>query len=821
MAMMADLARDLRHAARGAMRSPGQAAAAVVVLAVGVGANAAVFGLVDGAFLRPPALKEPESLVWLAARTPWRSAPADLSYPDLLECREAQGLFTGLAAYHQTPLALAGGDEPERLLGEIVTSDYFDVVGVKARLGRTFLPEDAAVEGGPPVAVIAHALWTGRFAADSAILDRTILLNGAPFTVVGVAPEGFRGAELGPATQVWVTLAALERARPSSRGLLEDRGASWLRAIGRLAPGVAPARARAALDVVAERLARDHPATHQGFRLIVAPLRGGVHPAQAVEAAPLAALLMAASGFVVLIACANVAGLVLARIVSRRREIAVRAALGASRGRLVRSVLAETFLLAAAGAGAGLLLLTWTSSLLEARAILPPEVRDLLQPGPRMLAYALILAVVSAVLAGLPPALRATRRDLMEAVRQETPLLHPGLARARSQSALVVAQVALSLVLLAGAGLFLSGLRRASAVEPGFDTRDSLTVSFDLGLQGYGTDRARAFHDDLLRRVRALPRVRAATLAALLPLSGRMAGMPLSTAQGGEDGPGAAPTVYFDVVWPGYLSTMGIPLIRGRDFDQRDAAGAPRTVIVNETLARRLWPGADPLGGRVLLQGEEDRPLEVIGVARDGKYDELTEPPRPFAYLPWPQNPGLLSDMTLVARVDGDPVPAASEVRSVLRAMDPALPLHRVGTLAGLVTQRADKHRGMALLLGILGVLAMLLTAVGVYGLTAFTVARRSREIGIRAALGASPRRMQGLFVRDGARLAAAGVAIGLAPALMLALLLSSQVAGVTAVDAAAYLGAATLLIAVAAAASWLPARRAARVDAVVALRQE
>jgi len=818
--LLQDLLKDLRYGSRALARTPGFTLVAVLALALGVGANISIFSLVNALFLKPLPVKDASSLVWLTLRPAESSRVQAFSWPDYVDYRERAGVFEGLIAYDPIPMALSVNGEPERIEGQLVTGDYFSVLGVAPSLGRVFTQAEDRAAGAAPVAVISSALWKRRFGSDPSTPGRVVILNGQAFSVIGVAPEWFTGTELGRPAEIWVPFAMQAQAAPSMTAMMTQRGASWLNVIGRLKPGVTLRQARAACDVIARQIAEENPAQRRGTGAAVSPLSGGVHPSNTGEALPIAALLLAVTATVLMISCFNVANMLLARGAARRREIGVRLALGATRGRLVRQFLAESTLLALLGSAAGLLMAAWVPDVLAAVADLPSDIPLAVSPDARVLAFALGIALLAGLLAGLAPSLSATRRDVAPSLKDEG-FAGGGLRRSRLQGLLVIGQVALSLVLLVSAGLFLRSLGKAARIDPGFDTSTTLTVSFDLRTQGYSKERARVFCRDLIERVSALPGVRSATLASLVPMSGRMIGMEAFAPPAGGGEAVAQGVVSTNIVRPGYFRTLGIPLLRGRDFTAQDLDGAGGVIIVNETLARRFFSDAEPIGQRLSFDGPNGPWQEIVGIARDSRYDELTEDPRSFVYLPQMQNEDLMPELALIASAGGDPSRLLPAVQREVRAMDPALPVFDTGTLAAMLRQRNDKQQWISHLLTLFGSLALALAAMGLYGVMAYSVSLRTHEIGVRMALGATARDVTRLFVREGVRLSLVGIAAGGALALALTQALSSMLFGVTPTDFLTFAGVAALLAAVAVAASWLPARRAARIDPMLALRHE
>ena len=815
------LFQDLRYAIRGLAKTPGFTLVAVLTLALGIGANSSVFTLVNAALFRPVPAPHAEQLVWLAAtneENASRGAPSfrrAFSYPEFRDYAAQLTSLAAVAAYMDIPLSLGSGGEPQRTKGLITSGTYFEVLGFRPAAGRFFSAEDDT-PGATPVTVISHALWRRRFGSASDLVGRAITINGRTFTVIGVAPEGFAGTELGSAVELWVPIASAAIAMPDGGRLLELRTEPWLRALGRLASGATLGQADAQARTIGARLAAAYPHILEGNSARVLPLAGGLAPDNRQEGRPILGLLMAVPALVLLIACANVANLMLARAASRRREVGIRVALGATRGRLVTQLLTEALVLTLLAGATGLLLSVWLNDLLAAVSEIPPEISAALTPDIRVVGFTAAVALATGILFGLAPALGSTRTDLVPALKGEGGGLGLQVRRSRLVSSFVVAQVALSLVLLVTAGLFLRTLGKALRVDPGIDTSHAVAISFDLRIQGYGAARQGTFYTRLLERVRGMPGVSAASLASPMPLGSRLISTPVAAE--GPDQDHANVQVSYAAVWPEYFTAVGTSLLRGRDFTTRDVAGAPLVVIVNETLAHRLWPDQDPIGKRLRFGGEPF--LEVVGVARDGKYHELTERPRGFLYVPERQRADL-SDITLLVRTAGDPRSLLPALGQAVHALDRTLPLFQAITLEEALRQRLDNERGPSSVLGVFGGLALLLAALGLYGVMAYAVAQRTREVGVRMALGAERPRVLRQFVSEGMRLAAIGIVIGLVIAAALTRVIAQFLYGITTTDALTFVLCAAVLGSVAALASFIPARRAANVDPMVALRYD
>ncbi|MDE3153879.1 MAG: ABC transporter permease [Acidobacteriota bacterium] len=817
----------MRHALRTLLKNPGFALAAILTLGLGIGANTAVFSVVNGLLLRPLPVAHPEQVVSLF--TSDYSGPRDgaSSYPDYVDFRDRAHAFSALVASELTPFALGTGEVAVRLFGEVVSGNYFQTLGVKPALGRGFRPDEDGAPGAHPVAVISHAVWQRQFGGDPAIVGRAIQLNGHLFTVVGVAPRGYTGLMRGIRADVWVPMAMEAEANPGSDALT-SRGSRGLTIVGRLKPGVALAQARAELAVIAGQIYRAHrdawTDVHEKPRVVtlVPEKDARIPPALRGPVVAFLVFLMAVVGLVLLVACANVANLLLARATARRREIAIRLALGASRWDLVRQLLSESLVLSTAAGGTGILMARWGTDLLMAvRPPLPVPVALNLGVDGRVLAFAAALSILTGLLFGLAPALASSRPSLVPALKDGDAAAAARGHRSRLRSAFVVAQVALSLVLLIGAGLFLRSLRNASTIDPGFDAHGVLVTSLDLQLRGYDAASGSRFDERLLNRLRALPGVIDASATSSLPLG-------LGRTRRGITIEGYAPKAGEDVevatatVGPDYFSAMRIALVRGRGFTDADGDGAPRVVVVNQAFAQRYWPGQDPIGRHLRMGGDAgaDTPAwEVVGVARDGKYSALDEAPTPFFYTPLLQfyQPAI----SLIVRTQGPAMAVAPAVRHAVAAIDPSLPLFDTATL--------EQHMGLSLLparlagwvLGAMGLVALALSGLGLYGAMAYSVAQRTREIGVRMALGADAHAIFRLVIGQGLALTAAGCLIGLAAALLLSRLVSSRLYGISPTDPATFATVAAVLLAAALGACYLPTRRATRVDPVVALRDE
>jgi predicted permease len=800
---------DFTYAIRSLSRSPLFAFGAVATLALGIGVNSTIFTLANGLFFHSlPAISNPSQLAWVSGVSLEQGRPGGMSYLEYLDYRNrSTHLFSNLAAYDPASFSLGSGEEPERIRGHLVSGSYFGTLGVIPSVGRLLQPSDDD-PGAPPAAIISNRLWRQRFAGRD-IVGRAIVINGASVTVVGVAPPDFVGPEFGQAADLWVPIGVLPTINTAQARWLQERATLWLRVMGRLRSGIPISGAQAALTAVAATLEHTYPDTNSRRSVLVSDASSGVRPSERSELLPLAALLLTVTGLVLVIACANVANLLLARGAGRSLEISIRAAVGASRWRVIRQLLTESLVLAAAGAAGGLLLSVWTSDLLIAQ--LPEADFRGLHTGAdgRVLLFTAALAGASACAFGIAPALTATRATLSPRLRQ-TPSAGGRLSRV--QGIFVITQLSLSLVLLLAAGLSLRALQKASAIDLGFNPHQTLTASYDLTLQNYPVERRDDFRRELLARLEGLPGTRSVTLGDVPPLSGTMVSTIVASTHRGE---AQETRTFMSSIGPRYFETLEIPLVSGRGITDDDRRGAPGAAVVNETLARRLWPGAGALGNTLQFEG---RTVQVVGVARDAKYDEVTEGPTPFVYLSLAQHAQLDRETVIVRTSDGD---AASSVRSQIRALDPTLPVFDVHPFETVLRERADKQRALSATFAGFGLLALLLASMGLYGVMAYAVTLRTREIGVRLALGATPRQLVALIAKDGLRLTLIGVAIGAGLALPLAQLLGSVIFGVQIADLATFAGTCALLVAVATAAALLPARRAARLDPIAALRAE
>ncbi|MDT7688148.1 MAG: hypothetical protein QOE46_907 [Acidobacteriota bacterium] len=817
--------KDVRFGLRVLWKSKGFTAVAVLTLGLGIGVNTAIFSGVSAFVLRPlPGTGDPDRLMTLfEAEANGSSGYNDFSYPDLLDYRAQTDVFDGVLAYSMTQAALSGDREQTDVAwGQSVTGNFFDVLKVKMQLGRGFLPEEDATPGTHPVVVLSNDLWRTRFGADPAIVGRSVQLNGHPFTVVGVAPAEFTGSKWALGMKFWVPLMMKQQVLGGTNDWTTQRGNHWLEAMARLKPGVTKEQAAAALTAVATRLEQEYPeARNKNVRVLVVTEQEGRWNDLAGVVRLSGGLARVLVGIVLLVACANVANMMLARAVVRRREIGIRLALGASRWRVVRQLLTESVLLALAGGALGLVLSFWlTDAMTTFFPVIIYQITLDVAPDSHALLFTLAISLATGLIFGLAPAFQATKPDLVPVLKGESQ--RAGRARRLSlRNALVVAQVALSLVVLVSAALFVQSFHNAKSIDPGFVMRDAFVVSLNPGLFGYEKEQGRDFYRRLVERVRATPGVEAAGLVDWMPLGDSSSSWgPVYPAEKPAPPPGEGWGAFAETVSPGYFKTMRIPLLEGRDFDERDREGVkPEAVVINETLAHRLWPGESPVGKRMALGRDASEALEVVGVARDQKVRTLGEPPHNVLYVSVDQT--YRGGMSLVVRTPGEAPGVVAGIRQAVKEIDPRMPLYNVRTIEQHLTWAFWAQNMGASLATAFGLLALLLAAVGLYGVVAYTVARRTHEIGIRVALGAQARDILRIVLGQGMALTLVGLGLGLAGALALARVLASLLYGVNPGDLATYILVALLLACVALVACLIPARRATKVDPMVALRYE
>ncbi|MCI0404008.1 MAG: ABC transporter permease [Acidobacteria bacterium] len=812
---METLWQDVRYGARQLARSPGFTVVAVLTLALGIGANTAIFSVVQSLLLKPLPFNDPDRVVvvWEHNR-PRARLTNTISPANFLDWRDQNTVFEQMAAFVDLRANLTGVDDPEELPVQLVSVNLFPMLGVHATHGRVFLAEEG-VQGQNRVVLLGDSLWHRRFGADPSILGKSITLNNQSYTVVGVLPAGFQlflrqGSLTTIPAEAWVPYAFTDQHR--------IRRGRFMMSLARLKPGVSLAQAQAEMHATAARLEAQYPDFNTGWGVNVVPLQE-----QLVGDLRLSLLvLMAAVGFVLLIACANVANLLLSRAVARQHEVAIRTALGARRWRILQQLLTESALLGAVSGIVGLLLAFWGVDVVK--AISPRELETLMRTvaiDGWVLGFTAVVSLGTAVLFGTVPAFATLRGRIGESLKEG---VRGGGSVARSGQArrlLVASELALALVLLISAGLLIKSFGRLQSVPTGFNAENLLTLRIQLSSARY-EDRAQrtAFFRDLVDRIETLPGVKSAGAIAFLPLDGLGSATGCSVVGRPEPPPGEEPVCDVRVVHPGYFHTMGIPLLRGRNFNSSEEAQSANVVIINEALARQMFPGEDPIGKKLVIVMSDEPPQdEIIGVVGDVKHSGPDTEARPMTYWPHPRFP--YPFMNVVVRTQGEPLSVVGAVRHEVQALDPAQPIADVRTMEQLVANSVARPRFNMLLLGVFAAVALVLATVGIYGVMAYSVAQRTHEIGIRLALGAQRGDVVKLIVGSGLGLAVGGVVLGLAGAFALTRLLASLLFAVTPTDPGTFAGVAVLLMAVALLACWIPARRAMRVDPMVALRYE
>ena len=816
---MESFIQDLRFGARMLMKQPGFTLIAVLTLALGIGANTAIFSLIDAVLLKQLPVKDPGQLVALANTTSAGETRANFSYPLFQDLRERNQVLSGILAYSGVALNLSGNGQTERVAGQLVSGNFFSVLGVQPLLGRVFSDGDDKSPGAHPVTILSHSYWRRRFAGNPSVVGETVRLNGYPFTVIGVAPPGFFGVEVGAAPELWVPMMMQPQVTEWA-GRLQQRNNFWVKLMARLKPDVSAQQAQAATDALCQQINQEAPGQSPGLRSFLLQQRVRLRPAsQGLSGLrnqfrqPLL-ILLGVVGLVLLIACANLANLLLARATGRASETAVRLALGASRARLVAQLLAESLLLSLLGGLFGLLFAFWGADFLlsflsQARFTIE------LQPDLRVLGFNLGVAVLTGALFGLAPALQATRPNLIGALKNEIPTVSGSGSRFELRKLLVVSQVALSLLLLIGAGLFVRTLQNLKGIDLGFRADKVLLLSMNPGLNGYKPEQVKSFYGRLLERVNRLPGVQSASIADM-PLMGG-AWIDGASVEGYKAAADQDMSVSAKNVEPKFFETMGIALLAGRDFSVQDDAGAPKVAVINETLSRDFFGNDNPLGRRIGVGEKPER--EIIGVIKDTKYMDLKKQAPRTVYVPLAQAAAGGADRTLHVRTAGEPMNLVAAIRREVETLDKNLPVYNVRTFTDLVEQSFHQERLIATLSSFFGLLALLLASLGLYGVMAYSVARRTREIGVRLALGAQKSDVLKLVMRQGMTLALVGAGLGVIAAWAMTRVLANLLYGVSPTDPLTFVSIPLGLVGVALLACYLPARRATKVDPMTALR--
>jgi predicted permease len=835
---MQTLWQDLRYGARTLLKNPGFTLIAVMTLALGIGANTAIFSLTDQALLRQLPVDRPEELVVLRSPGPKSGrvssdgdSATSFSYPMYKDLRDRNTAFAGLLARYATSLSVAGVGQTERAEGELVSGNYFEVLGVRPALGRVFNQEDDRVPGANPIIVLSHDYWTRRFGGDPGILNKTLTVNGALMTVVGVSAPGFFGVQVGQRPDVFVPMMMKAQITPNWNGL-DNRRDYWMAIMGRLKPGMTAAQTEEAVRPAYRSILEEELSVNTGMRaerrqqfldrrIVLDDGAKGRQILQRDTKKPLL-ILVGMVGLVLLIACANVANLLLARGAARQREIAIRMALGAGRWRLTRQFLVESLLLSLIGGLVGLLVAAWTINGFV--AAIPQSVGGAgfsTELNPRLLGFSLALSVVAGLLFGLAPALRATGMSLESTLREQGSSVSSSVSHVRFRKALVVSQIVLTTILLVGAGLFARSLNNLKAIDMGLRADHVVAFSIAPDLNGYTPQRTIAFFDDLRQGIAALPGVRSVS-AAEIPILTDSNSSSNITPEGYQAQENENMDVATNRIGPDYFATMGVPLMRGREFATSDSANSQKVAIINETMARRFFANRDPIGSHFAFgAGNNVRPdIEIVGIVKDSKHGAVRDQARPFAYLPYSQE-SALGNITFYVRTDLDVNSIAASLRSEVQRRDNNLPIYNLKSLEQQANESMFADRFMTFLSVCFGLLAAALAAIGLYGVMAYTVTRRVREIGIRMALGASQGNVAWLILREVGLLALVGLIVGAPLAFVLGRAAESLLFGVKATDPLVFIAAALLLGAVALLGGYLPARRAAKVDPMIALRCE
>jgi predicted permease len=811
-----NLLQDFKCGLRILTKSPGFSALAIVTLALGIGANTTIFSWINSTLLNPvPGLTKPNEVVSLTLSKPGDN-PFPFTYPDIEAMRDGQQSFTGITAGNFLPISLTDKAKPERLFGMVASANYFDVLGVRPFLGRGFLPAEDEKPGGAPVAVISYRLWQTHFAANPNIVGQTIELNQHPYSIVGVTPAAFQGSQTGVRTDIWVPI--MMQAQFDSRGdLLHDHHYFWLLAFGRLKPGVTLAQAQEEMTRRMKREVDNFPEEHKGHTAVsVYPLWRNPFGLNFFMAT-LLPVLMCIAGLVLLLACANVANLMLVRSVARRREIAIRISLGGNRWRLVRQLLVESLILSLAGGAVALLVTLWTQGTLMKFMPVTPDIPLSLnvEADRTVLMATLIISVFTGLIFGILPALRSSGIAPAEVLKEETGSLAGGLGKARLTSGLVVAQISLSLLLLICAGLFIRSFQRAQQIDPGFNPYNVLIASYDLFTAGYTEATGTEFHRQLVSKLETVPGVQSVALSTRVPLT-FTGGSTAVKPEGYVSPANESMETQVAIISPNYFHTMQIPIAEGRDFTQQDTKNSQRVVVVSQAFANRYWPGQEAIGKRLNSDLTHEW-FTVIGVARDCKEVGLNEKPMPFLYLPVAQL--YRADMIINARVAGDPLVLSKAVENAVHELNPDVVLFDQTTVESRDQFSSFGQRVAGTFVGAFGLLALALAAIGIYGVVAYTTRQRTHEIGIRVTLGASKQDVLRMVLGQGLKLTLIGVGAGLALSFILTRFLSGLLLGVTSTDALTFSTVVCLLCAVALFACFMPGFWAMKVEPMAALR--
>jgi predicted permease len=815
--------KDLRYAFRMLFKSPGFTLVAVLALGLGIGANTAIFSVFNGMLWRPLPVKNAKQLVVVASKTRDFQFPVNMSYADFQDYRQLKNVFSDLVVYAPSPVNFGAQGRPERAWADLVSGNYFSALGIEPALGRTFAPDEGWVQNKDPLIVLSYKYWQKRFGGAPNIAGQTVQVNNHAFTIIGVAPEKYIGAYYFIEPDFYLPISTIGLLDPSQTDVLTRRSASFLRVLGYLTPGVTPAQAMAAAQPIDQRLSQDFPDSHKGLSLLVLPeLSARPEPGLGGFMSTAVIVFMLLVGLVLLIACANVANLILARANGRRKEFATRVALGASRWRMARQLLTETVLLSAFGGILGMVFARWAGMALTSIHIpsdIPLRLFDLRLDW-RIFGFAFLAALLTGVVAGLIPSLQASRTDLADTLKAGGRSGGSSASHHRFRNALVVSQVAVSLLLLACAGFFIRSLQNSAHVDMGFRVDHTLMMSVDLGLQGYNEERGQQFFKQLTERVRSVSGVRDAAVSAYIPMGYDNSGVNVFPEGQVIDDKTNTQVVFADMVQPSYFRTAGVPVIKGREFTDADSASGPLVAIINDTFAQKIWPGQDSIG-KIFRTKKDGPPIQVVGLTRTGKYLFLYETPQLYAYFPLGQR--YSAGANLFVYSEGDPQQLVSAVRDQISQLDASLPIFAVTTMEAHVRYGKPllPARLGAMLVGAFGVLGLVLASVGVYGVVSYSVSQRTQEIGIRTALGAQRSNVLGMILKQGMRMALIGTGIGIVLSFLLFRGLRTVLYGVKSTDFVTLAAVSAMLLAIAFLASYVPALRATRVDPVVALREQ
>src|SRR5580700_5236854 len=822
---MLNFSKDLRYAFRTLTKNPGFTFIGIMTLALGMAVNTTLFSVINGFLLRPLPVPHPEQIAVLSLQQSSLPGNYHFSYPDYEDLRDQADSFSDIFAYRLTLAGVVFDQKADHSIISRVSSNYFSSLGIKPAFGRLILPSEGRTPRADPIMVLGYSYWRRRFNGDPHVAGKKVEVNGNPFTVVGVAPPEFHGTYSGLDTDAYIPFSAEPNEDPDNpiQKIWSSRSSRTLTVMGRLKPGITMKQATATLNVVSQRIAQEHPDTEKGFTVRLYPEKLARPEPDPQNPIPLAAIaFMSMAGLVLLVACFNIANVLLVRATVRQREMAIRAALGAGRGRLVRQYLTESLLLSFLGGGAGLLVGTWAAGILGSLRLgsdLPIQFD--FHPDARVYLFALAAVLLTGLVVGIMPALRAARADVMTVLHEGGRGSSSGPRRQLARNALVVAQVAGSLVLLIVAGLFVRSLDKAQKIDLGFNPDHVLDLSVDVAQIGYQEPRGRTVYRDMESRIRALPGVESVAQAFTTPMSLISTGDRLTFENQILEPGQQPPDINYNIVTTGYFDTLQIPLLRGRKFAEADSEKAPLVAIINQNMAKKCWPDEDALGRRFSIKGPAGPFIEVVGIVQDGKYQDVTEDPQPFFYMPFEQN--YMSMRTIHVRTSVPPETLGLQLESQIHELAPDVPITQVQTMR----ESLEGANGFfffrfgAQITAVMGILGLILAVVGIYSVVSYAAAQRTQEIGIRVAMGATSRDILKMVLRQGLGVVGIGLALGLMIALAGTRLLSGLFMGIKPTDPLTFTVVVLMLTAIALFACWIPAQRATRIDPLVALRHE